>query len=172
MPWNVVDLLACLQGSFGRHQSYNIWKATPHYLMWCIWRERNVRSFEEWEWDNFRIKSQIFEDLAQVDGSFREVFFFKFFFFFFYNKSFSNLFVYIIHCNFRSLVPPSANILLVYLLIHLNKYYSLRPNLFVLYSIFGMSQNIVLFLKLKSINLLMFLLCPYFISKTIFDKFI
>ena len=97
-----------------------------------------MRSFEECEWDNFRIKSQIFEDLAQVDGSFREVFFFKFFFFFFfYNNSFSNLFVYIIHCNFRSLVPPSANILLVYLLIHLNKYYSLRPNLFVLYSILG-----------------------------------
>ena len=61
----------------------------------------------------------------------------NFFFFFFYNKSFSNLFVYIIHCNFRSLVPPSANILLVYLLIHLNKYYSLRPNLFVLYSMLG-----------------------------------
>ena len=36
---------------------------------------------------------------------------------------------------------------------------------------FGMSQNIVLFLKLKTINLLMFLLCLYFISKTIFDKF-
>ena len=37
-----------------------------------------MRSFEECEWDNFRIKSQFFEDLAQVDGSFREVFFFKF----------------------------------------------------------------------------------------------
>ena len=36
---------------------------------------------------------------------------------------------------------------------------------------FGMSQNIVLFLKLKTINLLMFLLCLYFIPKTIFDKF-
>ena len=37
---------------------------------------------------------------------------------------------------------------------------------------FEMSQNIVLFLKLKTINILMSLLCPYFISKTIFDKFI
>ena len=35
-----------------------------------------------------------------------------------------------------------------------------------------MSQIIVLFLKLKTNNLLMLLLCPYFISKTIFDKFI
>ena len=32
---------------------------------------------------------------------------------------------------------------------------------------FGMSQNVVMFLKLKFINLPMFLLCPYFISKTI-----
>ena len=32
---------------------------------------------------------------------------------------------------------------------------------------FGMSQNIVLFLKIKIINLLMFLLYPYFIFKTI-----
>jgi len=50
--------------------------------------------------------------------------------------------------------------------------YFLYPNLFVLYSILGCSKNIFLFLKLKTINFLMFLLCLYFIFKTIFDKFI
>ena len=35
---------------------------------------------------------------------------------------------------------------------------------------FGMSQNIVKFLKIKVISLLMFLLYPYFIFKTIFLK--
>ena len=50
--------------------------------------------------------------------------------------------------------------------------YSLRYSLFVLYSIFyfGISQNIVLFLKIKVINLLMYLVYPYFIFKTIWKK--
>jgi hypothetical protein len=39
MPRRVVDLLTCWQGSLGRHRE--IWKAIPHCLMWCLWRERN-----------------------------------------------------------------------------------------------------------------------------------
>ena len=54
-----------------------------------------MRSFEECEWDNFRIKSQFFEDLAQVDGSFREVFFFKFFFFFFFTIILFQIYLFI-----------------------------------------------------------------------------
>ena len=46
MPWKTIDLLACWQGSFGRHQHLEIWKCIPHCLMWCLWRERNSRSFE------------------------------------------------------------------------------------------------------------------------------
>ena len=47
--------------------------------------------------------------------------------------------------------------------------YILPPSHFVcplLY--FGMSQNIVLFLKIKVTNLLIFLLYPYFINNSIF----
>lgn len=69
-----------------------------------------MRSFEECEQTTLELKANFLKTLLKwmvASGKF----------------SFSDLFVYIIHCNFRSLVPPSANILLMYLLIHLNKYY-------------------------------------------------
>uniref|UniRef100_A0A2N9FRM3 Reverse transcriptase domain-containing protein n=1 Tax=Fagus sylvatica TaxID=28930 RepID=A0A2N9FRM3_FAGSY len=46
MPKCVIEVFWCWQGSFGRHQNLVIWKAIPHCLMWCIWRERNARTFE------------------------------------------------------------------------------------------------------------------------------
>ena len=46
MPRRVIDLFACWQGNFGRHQHINIWRAIPHCLMWCVWKERNARTFE------------------------------------------------------------------------------------------------------------------------------
>ena len=32
---------------FGRHCNGNIWIVVPHCLMWCIWKERNSRCFED-----------------------------------------------------------------------------------------------------------------------------
>ena len=46
MPMFVVELLACWQGRFGRHRNGYIWIVLPHCLMWCIWKERNSRWFE------------------------------------------------------------------------------------------------------------------------------
>jgi hypothetical protein len=46
MPRTVRGLLACWQGSSGKHRHIEIWRCVPHCLMWCIWRERNLRSFE------------------------------------------------------------------------------------------------------------------------------
>ena len=45
----VVDLPACWQGRVGRHWNGVIWMVAPHCLMWCLWRERNDRSFEDFE---------------------------------------------------------------------------------------------------------------------------
>ena len=45
MPKQVIEVFCCWQGSMGRHQNLVIWKAIPHCLMWCIWRERNARIF-------------------------------------------------------------------------------------------------------------------------------
>ena len=45
----VVGLLACWQGRFGRHRNGHIWLIVPRFLMWCLWRERNSRCFEDIE---------------------------------------------------------------------------------------------------------------------------
>ena len=49
MPRTVLGLLGCWQGSFSRHQNGYIWSIIPHCLMWCLWRERNSRCFEDYE---------------------------------------------------------------------------------------------------------------------------
>lgn len=47
MPKTLVELLACQQGKLGLHRNGVIWMAVSHCLMWCIWLERNNRSFED-----------------------------------------------------------------------------------------------------------------------------
>ena len=49
MSKTMVELLVCWQGKFGRHRNSAIWMDVPHCLMWCIWRERNNRRFEDLE---------------------------------------------------------------------------------------------------------------------------
>uniref|UniRef100_A0A2N9J9F5 Reverse transcriptase domain-containing protein n=1 Tax=Fagus sylvatica TaxID=28930 RepID=A0A2N9J9F5_FAGSY len=45
MPRGVVDLLNCWHGPRSKSEAGKIWKMTPHCLMWCIWQERNDRTF-------------------------------------------------------------------------------------------------------------------------------
>ena len=45
MPRGVVDLLSCWSDRFGKFEVGAIWKAIPHCLMWCVWHERNNRTF-------------------------------------------------------------------------------------------------------------------------------
>jgi hypothetical protein len=45
MPRDVVDLLTCWNGSLGKSKACKIWKMIPHCLMWCLWCERNARTF-------------------------------------------------------------------------------------------------------------------------------
>ena len=40
------ELLASWSGKFNRNRSTVIWSMTPQCLMWGIWRERNVCTFE------------------------------------------------------------------------------------------------------------------------------
>ena len=49
MPMSVVELLACWQGRFSRHRNGYIWIVVSHCLVWCIWKERNSRCFEDGE---------------------------------------------------------------------------------------------------------------------------
>ena len=45
MPRGVEDLFSCWTNTMGNSESGAIWKAVPHCLMWCFWRERNSRAF-------------------------------------------------------------------------------------------------------------------------------
>jgi hypothetical protein len=46
MPARVRDLFDCWLGKMGKYPIHMIWRAVPHCLMWCLWRERNLRTFE------------------------------------------------------------------------------------------------------------------------------
>ena len=56
-------LLGCWQGSFGRHRNGYIWSIIPHCLMWCLWRERNSRCFEDIERSILDLKLLFFRTL-------------------------------------------------------------------------------------------------------------
>jgi hypothetical protein len=49
IPRGVVDLLLCWSGRWGKSEGGKIWKAIPHCLMWCLWCERNERTFNDKE---------------------------------------------------------------------------------------------------------------------------
>ena len=64
MPKTAVELLACWQGNFGHHRNGVIWMVVPHCLMWCIWRERNNRCFEDSEGTIADLKLFFFKTLS------------------------------------------------------------------------------------------------------------
>ena len=57
MPHKVIGLFESWQDMFGWHRNIVLWRLVPHCLLWCIWRERNARSFEGCERSLLEIKS-------------------------------------------------------------------------------------------------------------------
>ena len=51
LPRSVADTLFGWGNWFGKHSS-SIWNLAPLCLMWCIWRERNWRTFEDMDKSN------------------------------------------------------------------------------------------------------------------------
>jgi exonuclease III len=49
MPQKVLDLFACWNHVGGRDLAKAIWRMVPLCVIWCIWRERNARLFEDKE---------------------------------------------------------------------------------------------------------------------------
>ena len=46
MPRTVSELLWCWPGVLGKSRQAVIWRTIPHCLLWCVWREWNLRTFE------------------------------------------------------------------------------------------------------------------------------
>ena len=70
MPLGVSDLFSSWQGSFDGHQSIDLWRAVPHCVLWCIWRERNSRCFEGKELSISEFKSLLLHTLLEWSYSF------------------------------------------------------------------------------------------------------
>jgi hypothetical protein len=70
MPHTVLDLFHGWLGKFGRHDTTKVWKMIPHCLIWCLWRERNARHFEDSERSLPELKLFFFQTLLEwVVGS-------------------------------------------------------------------------------------------------------
>ena len=87
MPMSVVKLFACWQGRFGRHCNGDIWMVVLHCLMWCIWKERNNRCFEDNERSMPDLKLLFFRTLLDWFSIWR-------------NHNFSSFLDFLDLCNF------------------------------------------------------------------------
>ena len=71
MPSSILVMLESWQGTLGNHRSRVVWGAASTCLMWCLWKERNFRTFEgkELSWLNLKflfLKTLYNEDPLQV----------------------------------------------------------------------------------------------------------
>lgn len=57
------DFLASRKGLEGNPQIAPLWKMAPIYLLWCIWRQMNNRSFDDREWTMDELKAFSFNTL-------------------------------------------------------------------------------------------------------------
>jgi len=48
MPRRVIDLFSCWWKA-RRPRSATVWKMVPICILWCVWKERNLRCFEDME---------------------------------------------------------------------------------------------------------------------------
>ncbi len=63
MPGGVLDLLACWQACCSNTRIKKVWNMIPHCIFWCIWCERNSRSFEASERNLLEIKGMVIHTL-------------------------------------------------------------------------------------------------------------
>ena len=65
MPRTVLDFFSSWQGPFGSQRNTRVWRAVPHCVFWCLWRERNARHFEDTELSIPDLKIQLFQLLYE-----------------------------------------------------------------------------------------------------------
>jgi hypothetical protein len=63
MSGSVKDMLGSWRGQKGNRTLIQIWRMTPLCLMWCVWRERNARCFEDCETGLSNLKRKMLQML-------------------------------------------------------------------------------------------------------------
>jgi hypothetical protein len=63
MPRSVKDMLGSWRGQKGNQTLIPIWRMAPLCLMWCVWRERNARCFEDCEIDLMNLKRMMLQTM-------------------------------------------------------------------------------------------------------------
>jgi hypothetical protein len=63
MPGSVIDMLGSWRGQKGNRTAIQIWRMAPLCLMWCVWRERNARCFEDCETSLVNLKRKMLQML-------------------------------------------------------------------------------------------------------------
>jgi hypothetical protein len=63
MPRRVLELLTSWGDSFGCGPAKEVGWLVPLYLMWCLWRERNARHFEDVETSMLELLKHLFDTL-------------------------------------------------------------------------------------------------------------
>jgi hypothetical protein len=65
MPGQVLQLWAGWQICVGDTKNLVVWRMVPHCVMWCLWRERNARHFEDSDRSIVDLKLLFFQTLYE-----------------------------------------------------------------------------------------------------------
>jgi hypothetical protein len=68
MPGSVKDMLGSWRSQKGNRTLIPIWRMAPLCLMWCVWRERNARCFEDCETGLLNLKRKMLQTLFMWRG--------------------------------------------------------------------------------------------------------
>jgi hypothetical protein len=63
MPGCLKECLGSWRAQRGNRTVLQIWRMAPLYVMWCLWRERNARSFEDREIGLMELKKRVLQTL-------------------------------------------------------------------------------------------------------------
>ena len=64
MPKKVAGVVASWTNMRGNQQIKEVWKMIPIWIMWCLWQERNARTFEDKERSMEELKVFFFRTLC------------------------------------------------------------------------------------------------------------
>jgi hypothetical protein len=78
MPHSVLELLISWGAAIGSRHAKEVWRLAPLCLLWCIWRERNARLFEDVETPMVELRKRLLNTLYSWIAPYRSLSVFTF----------------------------------------------------------------------------------------------